>query len=202
MGEGSDGRGRERERVGGGKKARTKRALSAVKRGERGRSGSRGTRWIQIIKFDWADLGRGIPPAVRVCVYVCIRYIDSLAVFSAYFPLEQKEGEREIRRFIHPSFFLFHPQDKRGRGAAKLPSSRRRVVSHPTSRASFELHENRACFSRERERESSRSIATAQIRGKIIAPRPQELLLLERLRGSNESREGKGEREERPITRS
>lgn len=202
MGEGSDGRGRERERVGGEKKARTKRALSAVKRGERGRSGSRGTRWIQIIKFDWADLGRGIPPAVRVCVYVCIRYIDSLAVFSAYFPLEQKEGEREIRRFIHPSFFLFHPQDKRGRGAAKLPSSRRRVVSHPTSRASFELHENRACFSRERERESSRSIATAQIRGKIIAPRPQELLLLERLRGSNESREGKGERKERPITRS
>lgn len=154
MGEGSDGStGREREGW-GGKKARTKRALSAVKRGERGRSGSRGTRWIQIIKFDWADLGRGIPPAVRVCVYVCIRYIDSLAVFSAYFPLEQKEGEREIRRFIHPSFFLFHPQDKRGRGAVKLPSSRRRVVSHPTSRASFELHENRACFSREREREN------------------------------------------------
>lgn len=120
MGEGSDGRGRERERVGGGKKARTKRALSAVKRGERGRSGSRGTRWIQIIKFDWADLGRGIPPAVRVCVYVCIRYIDSLAVFSAYFPLEQKEGERE--RFVDSFILLFFSSIPKTRGGEGRPS--------------------------------------------------------------------------------
>lgn len=65
-----------------------------------------------------------------------------------------------------------------------------------TAHASFELHENRARFSRGGNGESSRSIATIQIRGKIIAPRPQELLLLERLRGGNESIEGREEQED------
>lgn len=56
-----------------------------------GRSGSRGTRWIQIIKFDWTDLGRGCTSCA------CIRYIDSPRVFSAYFPLTV-EGEEERKR--------------------------------------------------------------------------------------------------------
>lgn len=148
-------------------------------------------------------------------------YIDSLAVFSAYIFRWNRGGERgreRERRAIHRVdsfilvFFSSHPQDKRrggeGRPSYLLVVNGRRdesfriaircLVPSLALRLNYMKIEH---ASRERERESSRSIATAQIRGKIIAPRPQELLLLERLRGSNESRrvekggEGKEKRE-------
>lgn len=152
---------------------------------------------------------------------MCIRYIlthlpYSPRIFSAGTG-EGRGGERE-RRAIHRVdsfilvFFSSHPQDKRrggeGRPSYVLVVNGRRdesfriaircLVPSLALRLNYMKIEH---ASRERERESSRSIATAQIRGKIIAPRPQELLLLERLRGSNESRrvekggEGKEKRE-------
>lgn len=154
---------------------------------------------------------------------MCIRYIlthlpYSPRIFSAGTG-EGRGGEREReRRAIHRVdsfilvFFSSHPQDKRrggeGRPSYLLVVNGRRdesfriaircLVPSLALRLNYMKIEH---ASRERERESSRSIATAQIRGKIIAPRPQELLLLERLRGSNESRrvekggEGKEKRE-------
>lgn len=150
-------------------------------------------------------------------------YIDSLAVFSAYIFRWNKGGERgrereRERRAIHRVdsfilvFFSSHPQDKRrggeGRPSYLLVVNGRRdesfriaircLVPSLALRLNYMKIEH---ASLSRERESSRSIATAQIRGKIIAPRPQELLLLERLRGSNESTrvekggEGKEKRE-------
>lgn len=55
----------EVQREGRGKKRKNEKSTIGGETGG-GRSGSRGTRWIQIIKFDWADLGRGVPPAVCV----------------------------------------------------------------------------------------------------------------------------------------
>ena len=89
LGGGEEGEGGNPMEVRRVRKKATKRALSGETGG--GRSGSRGTRWIQIIKFDWADLGRGNTSCV------CIQYIDSLGVFSAYFPRAEAE-ERQTER--------------------------------------------------------------------------------------------------------
>jgi len=58
-----------------------------------GRSGARDARWIQIIKFDWTDLGR---LGRRVTPAVYIRYIDSNSRILRVFPADRREEGRHV----------------------------------------------------------------------------------------------------------
>lgn len=58
-----------------------------------GRSGARDARWIQIIKFDWTDLGR-LGRWVTPAVY--IRYIDSNSRILRVFPADRREEGRHV----------------------------------------------------------------------------------------------------------